>query len=328
MIRKICPICDQVMGTSHYCKNCRSWIRHPYVRDVSYYLNESHLSGEVDCSYHYGTDPASDRGGHAGGWAPGPKTTAGRPMVSLGPIRRDPPHRVGKTKNLIVIITILAVIKLIGWCVDLGVDAMITSKTAEPEYDVDLGGFYGEEETWGTEYIELEDEEVIAAGIACSREYHFAVSGKELEEPILEILEDHDIAVEDIDTYSYNNQYENGDTLYVTWTNYAFAEGETDSYDSLEVEYDTATGELHEIYMTLGDIHVLTELTGDVLELLKSRGALLPEELSEEPDRLVREGFSEKVMEDGYYELSAGPLRVEGMRDEIGYSITIYRDKD
>ncbi len=62
MIRKVCPICDQVMGASHYCKNCKSWIRSPYVRDVTYYLNERHPENERQCSYHgRGTDIAESR---------------------------------------------------------------------------------------------------------------------------------------------------------------------------------------------------------------------------------------------------------------------------
>lgn len=60
MIRKICPVCDQVMKTQHYCRNCRSWVKEPYVRDVEYYLNERHPAGETVCSYH--TAPAAHPG--------------------------------------------------------------------------------------------------------------------------------------------------------------------------------------------------------------------------------------------------------------------------
>ncbi len=60
MVRKICPICDQVMKGSHYCRNCRSWVKHPYVREVNYYLNERHPQKETGCVYH-GSYPAGGR---------------------------------------------------------------------------------------------------------------------------------------------------------------------------------------------------------------------------------------------------------------------------
>ncbi|MCD8084222.1 MAG: hypothetical protein LUE86_12125 [Clostridiales bacterium] len=52
MVRRICPICDQVMKSAHYCTNCRCRVKKPYVRDVTYYLNERHPSFETDCEYH------------------------------------------------------------------------------------------------------------------------------------------------------------------------------------------------------------------------------------------------------------------------------------
>ena len=89
MVQKICPICDQVMKRSHYCRNCRSWVRHPYEREVTYYLNERHPENETVCSYHGRGKgqpedkgrPARDRGevltsvrsqvrGNTSGWIP------------------------------------------------------------------------------------------------------------------------------------------------------------------------------------------------------------------------------------------------------------------
>ncbi len=48
MVQRICPICDQVMKHSHYCRNCRSWVRQPFEREVTYYLNERHPENEQD----------------------------------------------------------------------------------------------------------------------------------------------------------------------------------------------------------------------------------------------------------------------------------------
>lgn len=52
MIRKVCPICEQVMTIPHYCKFCRQFVKTPYVRDITYYLNESHPADEKECTYH------------------------------------------------------------------------------------------------------------------------------------------------------------------------------------------------------------------------------------------------------------------------------------
>lgn len=52
MKKRICPICDQVMHSAHYCSACRSWVKEPYIMEVNYYLNESHPKTEAECSYH------------------------------------------------------------------------------------------------------------------------------------------------------------------------------------------------------------------------------------------------------------------------------------
>ena len=51
MIRKICPVCDQLMKGQFFCEHCHSFVT-PKVMDVNYYLNERHPQGEFDCNYH------------------------------------------------------------------------------------------------------------------------------------------------------------------------------------------------------------------------------------------------------------------------------------
>ena len=146
-------------------------------------------------------------------------------------------------------------------------------KSPEPQYDVDLGDFYGEEETWDADYIELDADEVIAAGVECSREYHFAVSGTAMEQPLAEILNRHGLDMTGSNTYSYNEQYDNGDTWYVTWTVYDLNDGENGAYQYAELDYDTATEALHQIDITLEDPQVLGDVSGEVLEMLEESGA-------------------------------------------------------
>lgn len=52
MVRKICPICDQMMKSAHYCSNCKAFVKNPYIRNTDYYLNERHPADAHDCTYH------------------------------------------------------------------------------------------------------------------------------------------------------------------------------------------------------------------------------------------------------------------------------------
>lgn len=52
MRKRICPVCDREMQSSNYCKTCHRFVRKPYIKDIDYYLNESHPRVEEDCSYH------------------------------------------------------------------------------------------------------------------------------------------------------------------------------------------------------------------------------------------------------------------------------------
>lgn len=42
MQRRICPICDHVMTSAHYCRFCKQWVSNPNVVNATYYLNECH----------------------------------------------------------------------------------------------------------------------------------------------------------------------------------------------------------------------------------------------------------------------------------------------
>lgn len=52
MVKRICPVCDQVMKGKHYCPVCRRFVKHPWIVENHYYLNECHPSFETDCEYH------------------------------------------------------------------------------------------------------------------------------------------------------------------------------------------------------------------------------------------------------------------------------------
>lgn len=48
----VCPICDHKMKSKHFCTSCRSYIKEPFVREMTYYLNERHPENEINCTYH------------------------------------------------------------------------------------------------------------------------------------------------------------------------------------------------------------------------------------------------------------------------------------
>lgn len=68
MVRRICPICDHPMKGRYYCRECRSFVKHPYTMNVDYYLNERHPAKEGDCEYHHPSfmDPAASSQNQSG----------------------------------------------------------------------------------------------------------------------------------------------------------------------------------------------------------------------------------------------------------------------
>lgn len=48
MQRRICPICDHVMTSAHYCRFCKQWVANPNVVNATYYLNECHKDHKLN----------------------------------------------------------------------------------------------------------------------------------------------------------------------------------------------------------------------------------------------------------------------------------------
>lgn len=164
MLQRICPVCDQKMKFAHYCTNCRSWVSHPWTREVDYYLNERHPAGETSCTYHQPETP-------------------GRSQPSPRPASR-PGNAQGKTKNPKLVILILILIMVIRIIAELGASLVssVSQKIRVPEYDIDLG-MYGTEE-YEYSYEGLTDEEARAAGSSCNGSTHFGIQGEDVEQVI------------------------------------------------------------------------------------------------------------------------------------------------
>lgn len=333
MVKKICPICDQVMKLPHYCPNCRSWVREPYVREVTYYLNERHPEQESFCSYH---DDAYSQAG----------TVQNRPsqnrmqqnrfpqeysVPNRPPLELDNNSRRDRKSSSSLAVTAIIMILAIAFqaCGALGTSyKAVTNRTESlidnTQYDVDLGTYTGDfHEEWGDEYQELTDAEVRAAGEACSSVAHFDISGPELVSPVMWILEEEGLEVSGTNTYSYNEVYDDGTTWYGTWTSLDLRDGGMGGYQYVELDYDTATGALHQIDITLEDKTILAEVTAEILELLGERDAL--PKGSECAER-VREELIEAAEREEGYQLEQGSLRVEGIAYDSCYCVTIMKD--
>lgn len=355
MVQKICPICDQVMHGQHYCRSCRSWVKEPYVRDVTYYLNESHPAGEIGCSYHNAGDHADavrtgagqgsttipwspkPAGGQnlAGGQKPvsGQKTAEGQGTTaqSTWPARGQRPAKSSKSKNksrgIVLAVIILVLFKVLPSLITRGIQAIENTvfETSGLEYDVDMGGFYGEEESWDTDYQELEDDVVIAAGQQCNSIEHFDISKEEVRK-IMELLaEEYGLAVEESMSYSYNEAYENGATWYATWVDYALKDENGNTKLYIEVDCDTATGALHEIDITVEQPEQLKTAAKDMLDLLEAHGAMPGEENCAS---VVEEELIPALSDMGTYHIQSGTVCVSGYSQEDICTVYIYRETE
>lgn len=251
MLRKVCPVCEQEMSSGHYCKVCKKFVRSPYVRDITYYLNESHPSGETDCDYH------------------------GRVSQSQVEIHGQKQQRAyefhgknGKSfgsRNVKIagIVIGIAVLFMVIPMIVLGLYAVgRTHEIMQPDY--------GEEDY---QYRTLEDDEVKAAGERCSGEGHFTITGDEMDGEIRRFVET--IGYDDIreDTYSDNSVYESDTyqyTQYRTEKYYYLTVPEGGGSDMVALDWDTATGELHRVDISFEDsdraVAVMECVLGELVE--------------------------------------------------------------
>lgn len=296
MIQRICPVCDQVMKSAHYCRTCRRWVREPWVRDVSYYLNERHPQDEHSCSYH--EPERADRrvyrqpsGASAQPNEPRPGRTraAGEwpwPTKKSSPVQKDRTIQKGKTaqkKKSGKAIVIVVAIYLIFQAVIAGfgfVGNSVVRLFENADYDIDLGDFT---ETFpadedGAAYHELEDAEVIEAGKPCSMYGHFDLQGELLQDTILDTASDQGLEVEDIYYYSDNVSYNDGDCWYSTVISMNLTMEGSDCFQYVEINSDTATGDLHEVSVSLEDGSRAAAVAEAVIRYMEAEGAI-PEDM-------------------------------------------------
>lgn len=366
MIQRVCPICDQVMHSRHYCKICKSWIKNPYVRDVTFYLNERHPAEEMDCSYHNGTHPAdmpkpmpgtgTQKPGNQAAvkktekatspWTPNPAGNAGasgnqrrgnvmQPAAAgssgsrgtHGTAKTTRNSRKSKNTGIIIVVIILLALKVLP---SLAVHSFhsierAVSQVVGSEYDVDMGDFSGEDESWAVDYHELEDREVVAAGEQCNSVGHFDITGTKAKQLMEYLVGDYGLALEERGQYSYNEAYEDGTTWYATWVDCSLKGRIDRGEEYIELEYDTATRALHQINVVVEDPERLQAMTRDILNLMNNHDAMLPDENCAQT---VDAELAQALVNDGMYELQSGSVCVDAYSEGSNYSVYIYRTAD
>lgn len=377
MMQRICPICDQTMTSAHYCRNCRSWIRNPWMREVTYYLNERHPQNEQGCSYHnegsYGAN--TDGNPVPGRLSPkpfvtrqAPAQTAARPGVqgsratavpnqprtngsgASGPAAgrtgtrstgaggtrpnvpglnvsgqnasepnvlrtgRQSRNTFGLSKIILLVIVIIFVIHILSALILTVKKVVYIYSDNAVEYDVDLGNYVredAEEFDADADYRELDDSAVISIGKACTGMEHFQVQGPVLEESVCNIMREYGYQVNNADTFSRNEVFGSGESWYQTWLSIELEREQGEGYQYVDLNYDTATGQLHQVEIFLQDPQAAAGTAGKIIELLRECKAF-PEDSGwvDEIDRQIAYHFLQKsdfyfwcdgVLIDGYF---------------------------
>lgn len=366
MVRRICPVCDQVMRSAHYCGNCRSWVKNPWVRDVTYYLNERHPRSEADCDFHgnwSGTEKAHGAGNSGRGVAEmmGNRTASAQPgqprrdgQVSFGRVSlggRTVPNQPrqssqaqtgsadqgrtswpnvslpggggqrkqdgrGRSKGLnlalIVILAVYIAFKLVwagarvgGSFLDFG-----WRDSGNWSYETAIAN--------PVDYQVMDEEAVIASGEPCSARDHFAVQGELLLEPLEGILESRGFDVEEIYTYTSNTLEDDGETWFETVTTIELG---GDGYQYVEINYDTATGELHEVYVSMADGEAAAAVMTAALSCMADAGAV---SLDAEDTAALQEELDHAVEAEGYQYMVYGNAAVQVYGHSDGYGIELF----
>ncbi len=318
MIKKICPVCDLPVNELNYCPRCRRVVLRPVVRDVNYYLNERHPA------FHTDHQPLHEEK-RLNRSVPGPVQSGSQP--SARPAAPSANHRTalpskpnGREKSWTRFI--LSMTGIIISCVTLstvsGIFKMGTrimnSETAV-QYD-DSG------------YAELDEEDVIAAGEHCSGYNHFPADGKQITDSMEQFLNgtDYGYTVVSGDVYSDNYEFEDEDgsiSYYETIESFTFEDGAADQpdfndesyvYQYMDINYDTATGELHDYITSLKNQEASLAYLEQFLTLTEAAAGIAPE-VSSVPGIMeqAKAGISQ---EDGAYIL-----------DGI-FNINIYQEED
>lgn len=268
MMQRICPVCDQVMKHAHYCSACHSWVKDPVYMNVTYYLNERHPKNEAHCSYHNAEEEHTNAGAER---RKAVRSSSGRErsVKTERAVRTTEKGASGQSKMVIEkknpvrkLILLYIFLMVVIWLFRL------LSGMAGSFSDI-TGSIF--DSISGSDFRELTDEEARAYGGPCTDEPHFEVTIEALKSPIRELFDTCQIPLAGTDTYSHNTVYSDETTWFSSTETY-YMEAE-DTYAYVDFDYDTATGQLHQIYLSVPERDSITVLTKQFLLMLNDADA-------------------------------------------------------
>nr|WP_024836304.1 hypothetical protein [Clostridium sp. 12(A)] len=283
MKRKICPVCDLPVNEANFCARCKKIVRRPVIWEMNYYLNEKPPAKEIAPigSQSNGTAEQpkrtiSSQPVRTGSAQPAktlqPARTMTPPRTATPPMDAQPPRdyipsgssvspkkKVGRRFPVSIagIITFLFIIA--GSLPDIAKKAdrfLDKTKDYEVSYPFDDSGFK-----------DLKEEDVKAAGIPCNGYNHFPVSGKEIMDSMGQYIEANSygflLKPQSVYSDNYEMKTDSGSISYYDTVEGYYLEDEVTSqltskdegyvYQYVEINYDTATGEMHDYISSIKD---------------------------------------------------------------------------
>ena len=309
MKQKYCPYCDQKMKTIHYCQECRRIVWQPYEQSVDYYLNERHPQSEKDCLYHDGTEHLDDVGKTKPNvprqsttrsnsqrtstqWTNAAGSRTSKPNVprsntaaagsrqrtstyqqstyqTMGRSYTTDRNSTKKKKNpfsvFIIVIALCVAFNILGTLLMVGRSAWYSIS--------DIFSDHNSPSETASSYQELTDEEAKEIGVACNTQGHYDVDLEEAASVLQDALNATGYSWS-MYPYSYNetdgeyNWYQTEYDYHVD-TDDGSANGTT-----IEICADTATGQLHGVYIWSEDEDHFLDMADITVETMKNLGLL------------------------------------------------------
>jgi Zn-finger nucleic acid-binding protein len=294
MMKKICPVCDLPLNEINYCPRCRRVVKNPFYWEVDYLLNEKRNQAVMPVN-----QPA-----------------AAKAPVNQSNVHTSLPGKGNSNVLLFVIVLFIVIITLASVMISCAVNAT----SLENNYETAVGyDDYG--------YRDLDEAEVLAAGEHCSGFDHFDTDGREISRSMVQFLEkeEYGYGISSQETYGDNYEFkQDGDplTFYETVesvylearTSDEVNSGEED-YEYVDINYDTATGELHRYVSYLKDQEATLAYLKQFLLYTEAGCKVAPDQSSAES--IVEQAQARLNQQEGAYIL-------EGIFD---VSIYIYEDR-
>lgn len=284
MVKKICPVCELPVNEVNYCTRCRRLVRRPVMWEVDYYLNERHTAFEKSVQ----PKPVQQKSVPTGPGKPGYHEMSRPVMPSVH--RQPQPFAPREERGRKGFYAAMA-----------GILVAIVFTNLMPKVFNQVGRILNEHDSYETAvpyddsgYAEFEEEEVRAAGEHCTGYDHFPADGKQIADSMWQFLSESDYGyqVELGDAYSDNYEFQEEEgpiTYYETIASFTLEDeitGQLEPDDEnyifqyVDINYDTATGELHDYVSTLKDPEASLAYLEQFLKLTEASAGISPEESS------------------------------------------------